>query len=117
LSQDPTPTLFTANKQTQTSGNIKANGIFKLNPQTELQLTAIYLAPDILPQGKIGTRFSVDMGIKKQIQKGKGELFFNATDLFNTLRIERVINGNGFTLNSTDYYETQVFRVGYSCKF
>jgi outer membrane receptor protein involved in Fe transport len=117
LSQYPTPTLFTANKQTQTSGNIKANGIFKLNPQTELQLTAIYLAPDILPQGKIGTRFSVDMGIKKQIQKGKGELFFNATDLFNTLRIERVINGNGFTLNSTDYYETQVFRVGYSCKF
>jgi len=117
LSQYPTPTLFTASKQTQTSGNIKANGMFKLNTQTELQLTAVYLAPDIMPQGKIGTRFSVDMGIKKQIQKGKGELFFNATDLFNTLRIERVINGNGFTLNSTDYYETQVFRVGYSCKF
>lgn len=117
LSLYPVPTVFTAGKQTQTSGNIKWNGMFKLRRQTEIQLTAIYLAPDIIPQGKIGTRFSVDMGVKKQIQQGKGELFLNATDLFNTLQIERTINGNGFTLHSTDYYETQVFRIGYSRKF
>ncbi|MBW0176918.1 outer membrane beta-barrel family protein [Sediminibacterium sp.] len=116
LSKYPVPTPFSANQQTQTSGNIKWNAIFKLRNQTELQLTTIYLAPDIIPQGKIGARFSVDMGVKKQLKDGKGELFFNATDLFNTLRIERTINGNGFTLNSTDYYETQVFRLGYSRK-
>lgn len=116
LSKYPVPTPFSANRQTQTSGNIKWNAIFKLRKQTELQLTTIYLAPDIIPQGKIGARFSVDMGVKKQLQEGMGELFFNATDLFNTLRIERTINGNGFTLNSTDYYETQVFRLGYSRK-
>ena len=57
------------------------------------------------------------MGIKKQIQSGKGELFFNASDLFNTLKIEKEINGNGFKLSSTDYNETQVFRLGYSYKF
>ncbi len=116
LSKYPVLTPFSANQQTQTSGNIKWNAIFKLRNQTELQLTTIYLAPDIIPQGKIGARFSVDMGVKKQLKDGKGELFFNATDLFNTLRIERTINGNGFTLNSTDYYETQVFRLGYSRK-
>lgn len=116
MSKYPVPTPFSANQQTQTSGNIKWNAIFKLRNQTELQLTTIYLAPDIIPQGKIGARFSVDMGVKKQLKDGKGELFFNATDLFNTLRIERTINGNGFTLNSTDYYETQVFRLGYSRK-
>ena len=91
--------------------------LFHLPKQTDIQITGIYLAPDIIPQGKIGTRFSVDMGIKKQIQKSKGELFFNASDIFNTLNIKKELNGKGFKLTSTDYYETQVFRLGYSYKF
>jgi outer membrane receptor protein involved in Fe transport len=113
----PAPSVYTADKEIFTSGNIKVNAIFHLAKQTDIQLTAIYLAPDIIPQGKIGTRFSVDGGIKKQIQKGKGELFFNAADIFNTLRIKKETNGSGFKLLSTDYYETQVFRLGYSYKF
>jgi outer membrane receptor protein involved in Fe transport len=113
----PVPSMYTATKEQFTSGNIKLNGIFHLPKQTDIQITSIYLAPDIIPQGKIGTRFSVDMGIKKQIQKSKGELFFNASDIFNTLNIKKELNGNGFKLTSTDYYETQVFRLGYSYKF
>ncbi len=113
----PVTSTYTAGKETFTSGNAKLNGIFHLPKQTDIQFTSIYLAPDIIPQGKIGARFSVDMGIKKQIQKSKGELFFNATDIFNTLRIRKEINGIGFTYVSTDYYETQVFRIGYSYKF
>ena len=113
----PVVSTYTANKETFTSGNVKLNGIFHLPKQTDIQVTSIYLAPDIIPQGKIGTRFSVDMGIKKQIQKSKGELFFNASDIFNTLKIKKEINGIGFKLTSTDYNETQVFRLGYSYKF
>lgn len=113
----PVPSIYSASKEKVTSGNIKLNGIFHLPKQTDIQITSIYLAPDIIPQGKIGTRFSVDMGIKKQIQQGKGELFFNASDIFNTLKITKQLNGNGFKLTSTDYYETQVFRLGYSFKF
>jgi outer membrane receptor protein involved in Fe transport len=113
----PVPSIYTSTKEQFTSGNIKLNGIFHLPKQTDIQITGIYLAPDIIPQGKIGTRFSVDMGIKKQIQKSKGELFLNASDIFNTLKIKKELNGNGFKLISTDYYETQVFRLGYSYKF
>jgi len=113
----PVASIYTATKEKIISGNIKLNGIFHLPRQTDIQVTSIYLAPDIIPQGKIGTRFSVDMGIKKQIQKSKGELFFNASDIFNTLKIKKEINGKGFKLTSTDYFETQVFRLGYSYKF
>lgn len=113
----PVASTFTANRETLVSGNIKLNGIFHLPKQTDIQITSIYLAPDIIPQGKIGARFSVDMGIKKQIQNNKGELFLNATDVFNTLKIIKETNGTGFKLESTDYYETQVFRAGYSYKF
>lgn len=113
----PVVSTYTAAKEKFVSGNLKINGIFHLPKQTDLQITSVYLAPDIIPQGKIGSRFSVDMGIKKQIQKSKGELFFNATDIFNTLIIKKETNGSSFKLISTDYYETQVFRVGYSYKF
>ena len=113
----PAPSVYSATRQSYTSGSVKVNGLFRLAKKTDIQLTAIYLAPDIVPQGKIGARFSVDGGVKKQIQKGKGELFLNATDIFNTLRIKKEINGNGFRLVGTDYYETQVFRIGYTYKF
>lgn len=113
----PVPTAYSMAEENITSGNVKFNGSFKFKPSTQFQLTAIYLAPDLIPQGKIGSRFSVDMGLKKQIQKGKGELFLNGTDILNTLRIHKNISGNGFNLISTDYYETQVIRLGYSYKF
>lgn len=112
----PTTHYFTAEKQEKFSGNIKLNNTFHLPKNTDVQLTAVYLAPDIIPQGKIKSRFSLDFGLKKAIQKGKGELFLNASDLLNTMIIKKEINGLGFNYTSNDYYETQVIRLGYSYK-
>ncbi len=92
-------------------------GAFHFSKSVNAQLTAIYLAPDIIPQGKIKSRFSLDLGLKKAIQNGKGELFINASNLLNTMVIKKEINGQGFTYTSNDYYETQVIRFGYSYKF
>ncbi|WP_422008018.1 TonB-dependent receptor domain-containing protein [Roseivirga pacifica] len=117
VNQYPVENTFTAEQQEVYSGNIKLNTNFKFGENTEAQLTAIYLAPDIIPQGTIDSRFSLDLGVKKMIQNGKGELFLNATDLLNTMVIKKEINGNNFSFTSTDYYETQVIRVGYSFKF
>ncbi len=117
VNQYPVENTFTADQQEIYSGNIKLNTKFKFCKNTEAQLTAIYLAPDIIPQGTIDSRFSLDFGIKKVIQNGKGELFLNATDLLNTMVIRKEISGNNFSYTSTDYYETQVIRFGYSYKF
>lgn len=113
----PTPTVFSSEKQDMFSGNVKLNNTFQLTKNFTGQLTAAYLAPDIIPQGRIDSRFSMDLGLKQLIQKGKGEVFINATDLFNTLVIKKDIQGNGFKYTSKDYYETQVIRFGYSYKF
>lgn len=113
----PVPNTFSADKQEIISGNIKLNNTFHLPKNFDAQLTAIYLAPDIIPQGKIAQRFSLDFGIKKSLQKGKGELFLNATDILNTMIIKKEIQGQGFKYISTDYYETQVIRLGYNYKF
>jgi hypothetical protein len=113
----PVAHTFTAKKQQIVSGNVKLNNIFHLPKNFDAQLTAIFLAPDIIPQGKIKSRFSLDIGLKKTIQKGKGELFLNATDLANTMKIRKEIQGDGFKYVSADYNETQVIRIGYSYKF
>jgi outer membrane receptor protein involved in Fe transport len=113
----PVPTTYFGEKQQIVSGNVKWNNIFQFNKTVSGQLSAVYLAPDVIPQGRINARFSIDLGAKKLIQKGKGELFLNATDILNTLVIKKEIQGNGFSYNSKDYYETQVVRFGYSYKF
>lgn len=117
INKYPVVSPYTAPRQQLFSGSVKLNGQFKLPNKLEAQFTALYQAPDLVPQGKVYARFSVDAGVKKVIQQGKGEVFLNATDLFNTLKIRREVQGNGFHYTSTDYYETQVIRVGYARKF
>jgi outer membrane receptor protein involved in Fe transport len=113
----PVPTTFSMPEESITSGNFKLNTSLKIARQFDIQTSTIWLAPDIIPQGRIESRFSIDIGLRKQIQKGSGELFLNGTDILNTLRINKTITGNGFVLRSIDYFETQVFRIGYSYKF
>jgi len=108
---------FSRGRQTAWSGNTKINLRLKLPAKIEAQLTGIYLAADIVPQGRIDARYSLDFGLKKTIQQGKGELFLNATDILNTMVIRYELEGDGFELNSTDYYETQVLRIGYQYRF
>jgi len=113
----PVRNVFSAERQRLLSGNVKANAVFQLPRKLDAQLTAIYLAPDLVPQGRIDARFSVDVGLKKTVQNGRGEWLVNATDLLNTYRLRRHVQGAGFRYVSTDYYETQVVRVGYGYKF
>lgn len=113
----PITHTFSATTQEIYSGSVKFNNTFHFKKDIDAQVTAIYLAPDLIPQGKIGSRFSLDIGVKKKVQKGKGEIFLNATDILNTMNIRREIKGDGFNYTSVDYYETQVVRIGYNYKF
>lgn len=117
LNKYPVVNTFSADKQEIFSGNVKLNTTLRFPKNLDVQLTAIYLAPDIIPQGRIGSRFSLDAGLKKTMNKGRDEFFLNATDLLNTMVIRRTVQGQGFRYVSNDYYETQVVRIGYSRKF
>ncbi len=117
LNKYPESNTYSSPAKEIISGNVKLNTFFHLPKKYEVQLSAIYLGADLIPQGKIGQRFTLDFGIKKTIQKDKGELFLNATDLLNTMIVKEEIRGNGFNYLGYDYYETQVIRVGYNYKF
>lgn len=117
LNRYPVETRLDIDQQEIISGNAKLNTTIHLSSSFDAQITAIYLAPDIIPQGTIDQRISLDAGIRKAVQKGKGEVFLNATDLLNTMVIRKEITGNNFSYTSTDYRETQVIRTGYTYKF
>lgn len=113
----PEEHTFSAAREEMISGTVKLNGNFRFAGNTSMQVTAVYMAPDIIPQGKIYSRFYIDAGVKKTFNKGRSELTINASDLAGTLRIKRQVNGKDFSYVSTDYYETQVIRAGYAWKF
>jgi outer membrane receptor protein involved in Fe transport len=113
----PSENIYTSEKQKLFSGSIKLNALFHLPGKTDVQFSGVYIAPDVVPQGRTYSRFYMDLGAKKSIQKGRGEIYVNASDIANTLRIKKKVIGDGFYYVSTDYYETQVIRLGYNYKF
>lgn len=113
----PQPVLFATGAQRIISGNVKVNAAIRLPDDWDVRVAGSYLAPDLIPQGRIGARVGLDLGFRKAMFKGRGEFLVNATDLLNTMEIRRSISGTGFRMESTDYLETQVVRVGTSWKF
>jgi outer membrane receptor protein involved in Fe transport len=113
----PVPVRYAAARQELTSGNAKLSAAIRWPSDWQMQISNVYLAPDLLPQGRIESRFGLDVGAKRSIQRGKGEIVVNATDLLNTMQPRRTIRGTDFRFVSTDYFETQVVRVGYNRKF
>src|SRR5690625_310699 len=113
----PSPHTFHREAQIGHSYHIRMNNNIQLLGSMDIQLSAVYFAPDIIPQGKIKSRFSLDLGLKKSIQQGRGEIFVNGTDLLNTMVIRQGREGNNFRYTSSNYYETQVIRAGYKYDF
>jgi Outer membrane protein beta-barrel family len=100
-----------------TTGNFKVNSSWKLPRAVDFQLTSVYYAADIVPQGKVKPRYSLDFGLKKTAKNNKLEWRLNVTDLLNSFSIRKEITGNGVTVKAHNYFETQVVNVGVRWKF
>lgn len=117
LNRYPVPTVYSSETARLVSGNFKVNVNAMLPGRVDARVSSIYLAPDLFPQGRIGARYSLDVGLRKSVQQGRGEFVMNATDLLNTNQVRRTLTGTDFRYASTDYLETQVVRLGYTRKF
>lgn len=117
LNKYPVPVRYTAGREQLTSGNVKVNASATLGGAWQGQVSSTWLAPDVVPQGRVGSRYALDLGARRTVRGGRGEIVANATDVLGTMRTPRTIRGTGFRLVSTDYAETQAVRVGYNWKF
>jgi outer membrane receptor protein involved in Fe transport len=108
---------FTIDRTVDLTWDTKLSGQVELPWSLDLQLSWIYYAPKTIPQGEQLARSSLDLGIRKKLFGGSGELSFSASDLMNRFGIRQEIQGDGFSALYENYYETQVIRLGYKHKF
>ncbi|TFG74684.1 MAG: TonB-dependent receptor, partial [Flavobacteriales bacterium] len=108
---------FTINASTANAWDAKVNTEFNLPHAFTVQLTGIYFSKRNIPQGEQLARSSVDFGIKKSLWENKAELTLSASDIFNRFGIRQKVTDEGFTAHYENYYETQIFRLGYKHKF
>jgi len=108
---------FNVEQTTDNTWDCKIINTFALPNEFQIQLTGLYFAPKNIPQGKQLSRSSIDVGIKKKIWSGKGEVTFAFTDIFNQFGLQQEVNGEGFTAYYENYYETQAIRIGLKYKF
>lgn len=107
---------FTIQNRVDNPWDMKLSNLFTLPHEFELQLTWVYFSAINIAQGKQLSRSSIDFGLKKKVLKGKGEINFSASDIFNKFGIRQEIDGESFHAKYENYYETQVFRIGFKYK-
>lgn len=107
---------FTINSSTANAYDAKVNTEFNLPKDFTLQLTGIYFSKRNIPQGTQLARSSVDFGVKKSLWNKKAELTLSASDIFNRFGIQQRVSNEGFTALYQNFYETQIFGLGFKYK-
>ena len=113
----PYERTFSIPETTDNSADIKLNNQFTLPRETQVQLTALYYTPKNIPQGKQMARSSVDLGLKKKMIGGRGEVTLSFSDIFNDFGIKQQLTGEGFNAVYENFYETQIIALGFKYKF
>lgn len=112
----PSERSFLIDSSKDNAWNAKVNSEFKLPKDFTIQITGIYYSNKKIPQGEELARSSVDLGVKKNLWNKRGELFLSASDIFNRFGIRQQITNLGFRALYENYYETQIFRLGFKYK-
>ncbi|MGK2862753.1 MAG: TonB-dependent receptor domain-containing protein [Chitinophagaceae bacterium] len=112
----PFERAFIINASTANAYDAKVNTEFNLPKNFAVQLTGIYFSKRNIPQGEQFARSSVDFGIKKDLWNKKAELTLSASDIFNSFGIQQRVVNQGFTVLYQNFYETQIFRLGFKYK-
>ncbi len=103
-------------KSTANALDAKVNTEFGLPKDFMIQLTGVYYSNRNIPQGQELARYSVDFGLKKSFWNKKADLTFSASDIFNRFGIQQRITNEGFTALYQNFFETQIFRIGFRYK-
>ena len=75
----------------------------------DIQTTMNFRAPRITPQGKDLSVFYMDLGISREVFKGKGTLAFNIRDVFNSRIRKSIIDSEGLYSRSENQFHPRQF--------
>jgi len=109
----PFERTFDIEKSTANAWHAKITSEFDLPKDITFQLTGVYYSNRNIPQGIELARSTIDLGIKKSFWNKKADLTFSASDIFNRFGIQQKIRNEGFTALYQNFFETQIFRLGF----
>lgn len=75
----------------------------------DFQAALNYRAPRITPQGKDLSMYSIDLGLSKDVFKGKGTLSANVRDLLNTRKRRSIVDDEGYYSKSEFQWRARQF--------
>ncbi len=104
-------------QSTSTNWNARMSVNGKLTNTTSLQISGMYMAPTIQPQGSFRGMSGVDAGVRQEMWKGKASLSLNVNDIFNTRKIIVHSIGNGFISDMTRTRESRIAMLSFSYRF
>ena len=104
-------------QSTSTNWNARMTLSAKLSKSTSLQISGMYMAPTIQPQGSFRSMSGMDAGIRQDLWNGRGSLSLNVNDIFNTRKMIIHNIGDGFVTDVTRSRESRVAMLNFSYRF
>ncbi|GAA3932877.1 outer membrane beta-barrel family protein [Chitinophaga oryziterrae] len=103
----------------QTSARVNVVQRFKLPAKFTLELSTLYRTPSITGISKTAAAGSVDLGIQRKIQQGKGNIRLNINDIFwtNIDKLTLYQPANNLDVKILYRYEPRVIRLNYTYNF
>ncbi len=89
----------------------------KVSKSVSCQISAMYMAPITLPQGKFQGMSGVDIGGKYDFYGTHATLTFSVSDVFNTRHFELYNFGPGFTSDNYRKRETRIAMLSFTYRF
>ncbi len=106
-----------SNKRSTVTWSTNFNSIITLRSSTILQLNSNYRSARLTPQGKVLPSYVMNMGLRQEVLKKKGSVYFTASDLFKTLRQEQALDTPGLQIHSKTVSNSRIFYLGFSYTF
>jgi iron complex outermembrane receptor protein len=104
-------------QSSSTNWNARTTINAKLAKNTSLQVSGMYMAPSVQPQGSFKGMSGVDAGLRQELWKGKASLSLNVNDIFNTRRMVVHSIGDGFISDMTRTRESRVAMLTFAYRF
>lgn len=99
------------------SWSAKMTSNFNFPANLQVQLSGHYRAPAPVAIGTMNAMYGLDLGIKKDILKGKGSINLNISDIFNTRQFGIDIAQTGYQHHFTRKRETRIGTLNFTYKF
>jgi len=94
--------------------NTRTTSRMTLFKKVDFQASFNYRAPRVTTQGKDLSIYSVDLGLSRDILKGKGTITAGVTDLFNTRKRRSIIERNDYYSSSTFQWRSRQFTINFT---